>query len=169
MKKEIGKCPYGTLQINDNKLEFVSKNESGADNIIALDLDKVWEDVKPFFIDKIKTLAEIKKPKVTKQKIDIWHTDKSPVKDALIIPDIDLIEDFKVVLGGKWCFLKDLLEQPNKIKKLEKENADLINIIVSHIKSPLNQPSFVSKKQYELWKKTDAEIEKEDNNQRLGK
>lgn len=59
MKKEIGKCPYGVLQINDNKLELVTPDSLGFNHIIyAIDLDKVWEEVKPYFIKKIKELKK---------------------------------------------------------------------------------------------------------------
>jgi hypothetical protein len=63
MKKEIGTCLIGenkvVLQINDNRLEFILERKRFSNLAYAIDLDKVWEDVKPFFIDKIKELKAI--------------------------------------------------------------------------------------------------------------
>lgn len=67
MKKEIGKCQIDEieilLQLNGDKLEVVLKNPNESSQIVSrtftLDLDIVWQEVKPYFIKKIKALKAI--------------------------------------------------------------------------------------------------------------
>lgn len=64
MKKEIGKCRIDEieifLQLNGDKLELIVKNPYDSSHIVsrtfALDLAVVWQEVKPYFISKIKKL-----------------------------------------------------------------------------------------------------------------